>query len=234
MISTKDLTTIFEIDWVTVIIASIVLLCIVVIVWRNIDELKNKLGIKTKRDIEHELLVKTSQNLSDLQERHEKDMDDFRSSQAENVRQSIRHDEIIREDLQCFTTEIRKAIDDLNKQMQTYSDNRVHDRAQSFEIQKELTNSIKAISDGGKKREVQIDALMVGSRELLGAEIDRRFDKYIAMQGIPSDEYDEFVSLHDAYNGCHGNHNRDVKFDYVVHNLPVLPVEAKLKRVNDE
>lgn len=52
----------------------------------------NKLGIETKwirrRREEHELLIQTSQNLTILQKKHD-----------ESVRQSIRHDEIIKSDI---------------------------------------------------------------------------------------------------------------------------------------
>ena len=230
MIPKKEIITLLEIDWTSFVVALVLLLCIVVIVLKNIDSLKERFGIKTKRDIEHELLIQTSKNLSALQEQHKNDMADFKRSQTENVNQSIKHDERIRNELEQFMSEMKETITTINNQMQTYSNNRVRDREQSLQIQKELTDSIKTIADGGKRREEQMDAVMTGNRELLGAEIDRRFEKYIELHGIPADEYDEFVSLHKAYKGCKGNHNRDTKYEYVVSNLPVLPVESKIKR----
>lgn len=230
MISKNEIVTLLEIDWVGVTVALIMALCIVVLVWQKLDYIKEKLHIKTKRDIEHELLLQTVQNLSELQKRHTEDIDSFKKTQEENVSQSLRHDEMIKEELQNFMGEIRESISVTQDQISQFYDNRLHDREQSFEIQRQLTASIKSIAESGDKRATQIEALMIGSRELLGAEIDRRFDKYIALQGIPADEYDEFVSLHDAYNGCKGNHNRDVKFAYIIDNLPVLPVESKIKK----
>ena len=47
------------------------------------------------RNIDHELLTKTVQDLTELHNKHEED-----------TRQSIRHDEMIREDLQALTTTV--------------------------------------------------------------------------------------------------------------------------------
>lgn len=151
--------------------------------------------------------------------------------------------------LLCFTVGFLKALEYLatkfgietksqrdRKLLIKTSDNlaalqKQHDKDME-QFKKELTDSIKVVADGGKRREEQIEAVMIGNRELLGAEIDRRFDRYIEMGGIPSDELNEFISLHDAYKGCKGNHNRDAKFQYIIENLPVLPVESKLKNKN--
>lgn len=226
----NDVNTLIEVDWQQVIIALVVGLGVIVGFWKSAEYIATKLGIETRQSRDRKLLEQTAKNLSELQKQHVSDVRVFKETQQTNVEQSIKHDERIRNELKEFTTEVRSAIDELNAQMQQYNDNRVHDRAQSFSIQRELTDSIKAVADGGDRREQQIDALMVGNRELLGAEIDRRFDKYIELQGIPADEYDEFVSLHDAYKGCKGNHNRDAKYDYIIENLSVLPVESKLKK----
>lgn len=172
-----------------------------------------------KRNNDHQLIIDTANTLKQLQNKHDAD-----------VAESKKHDQQIEIQLQNFIEEIRDSISDTHNQILQYAQNRVKDREQSFKIQKELTDSIKTIADGGKKREQQIEAVMIGNRELLGAEIDRRFDKYISLQGIPSDELDEFISLHDAYKGCKGNHNRDAKYQYIIDNLPVVPIESKLKK----
>lgn len=213
---------VLKIDIVAVLFGLFVIFSAILAIAKIIEELSILIGKPVKwirrRNDDHQLILDTANNLKELQKKH-----------AIDVEQSIKHDNKIKEDLRNFMSEIRDSVTETQKQVTEYSDHRAHDREQSFRIQKELTDSIKVIADGGKKREEQIEAVMAGNRELLGAEIDRRFDKYIGLRGIPSDELDEFVSLHDAYKGCKGNHNRDAKFQYIIENLPVLPVESKLK-----
>ena len=184
--------------------------------------IKKHFGIKTKSDLDHELLIKTSQNLATLQDRHIKDMDEFKKRQEENVSQAIAHDERIRNELQAFTTEVRDAIDRLNAQMKQYNDNRVHDRAQSFEIQRQL-------NERSDDRDKKIEALMLGSMELLGDKIDQRFSRYVALDGIPENEVEEFDGIFAAYKGLGGNHKRAEKYRYVKDHMKVIPVESKLK-----
>ena len=74
------------------------------------------------------------------------------------------------------------------------------------------------------RRDLQIEALMFGTKELLGIEIDQKYDKFIKIQGILSDEVDEFNSIYEAYRKLKGNHNREKKYNYVNDNLPVIPV----------
>lgn len=184
--------------------------------------IKKHFGIKTKSDLDHELLIKTSQNLATLQDQHIKDMDEFKKRQAENVSQAIAHDERIRNELQAFTTEVRDAINQLNAQMEQYNENRIHDRAQSFEIQKQL-------NERSDDRDKKIESLMIGSMELLGDKIDQRFSRYVALDGIPENEVEEFDGIFAAYKGLGGNHKRAEKYRYVKDHMKVIPVESKLK-----
>ena len=214
----NDIATLFEIDWVSVIIAFLAIVVTVPIILKGAEYIAQKLGIELRftrrRREEHELLVKTSENLAKLQEKHEQD-----------VEESIKYDQVIKEELHAFAKEIKDSIKKNQDRMDDFYANRIHDREQSFQIQRELTDSIKEVADGGRKREEQMNAVMMGSRELLGAEIDRRFDKYLSMNGIPSNEWDEFIALHDAYKRCHGNHSRDAKFEYVTEQLGPIPVK---------
>ena len=184
--------------------------------------IKKHFGIKTKSDLDHELLIKTSQNLATLQDQHIKDMDEFKKRQEENVSQSIAHDERIRNELQSFTAEVRDAINQLNAQMEQYNENRIHDRAQSFEIQRQL-------NERSDDRDKKIESLMIGSMELLGDKIDQRFSRYVALDGIPENEVEEFDGIFAAYKGLGGNHKRAEKYKYVKDHMKVIPVESKLK-----
>ena len=114
--------------------------------------------------------------------------------------------------------EDRKALHD---EMSKFTENRIHDREQSLQIQKELNESIYC-------RDAQIEALVIANKEMLAEKINEKYKYYISIKGIPEDEYDEFVSLHNAYNGVGGNHHGDAKFEYCIEHLPIIPVETKL------
>ncbi len=176
---------------------------------KTIGKLIRKLGInlETKgmrqRREDHELLIKVSENLVKLQERHENDEEEFRNN------------------LNNYMAESRKDRKALHDEMKQYSTNRVNDRQQSLQIQKELKDSISS-------RDVQIESLVIANKEMLAEKINEKYKYYISIKGIPEDEYDEFVSLHKAYNGVGGNHHGDAKFQYCIKNLPIIPVETKL------
>lgn len=217
-----EMQTLLDLDLSTVALGFVGILVVLVLILSKLDFLKKFFGIKTKADVEHELLMQTSQNFTKLQSQHLKDMEEFRKKQDENVAQSIRHDERIRNDLQEFTTEVREAINQLNNQMEQYNENRVHDRAQSFEIQKQL-------NERSDDRDKKIEALMLGSMELLGDKIDQRFSRYVALDGIPENEVEEFDGIFAAYKALNGNHKREEKYKYVKNHMKVIPVESKLK-----
>lgn len=164
---------------------------------------------------EHELLIKTSESLSRLQDRQEED----------RIR-SDKHDEEIRQEIAEFTHELKEALIEQKKQMNVYAENRVNDREKSREIREEINDSIDKLAEGAAERKEQIKALMCGTMELLGDKIDQRFSKYIAMKGIPENEVAEFDGLWNAYhNELNGNHGRTQKYKYVKEHLQVLPIE---------
>lgn len=129
------------IDWWYVILALLLLLVVVKFVWSLFDWLfVDKLGIKTKKMRQREqesqqlkttaeLAKTTAENLDKLQQRHCKDEAEFRNNLNNYMKES-------RED--------RKA---LHEEMTVYSTNRVNDRRQSLEIQKELTGSQNKLTD---------------------------------------------------------------------------------------
>ena len=97
-------------------------------------------------------------------------------------------------------------------------------REQSMDIQKDLKDSIELLTKADVARSEQIESVMVGIKELLGDTIDQKYEKYIRLGGIPSDEVDEFNSVFSAYEKVNGNHNRKKKYVYVMDNLPIIPV----------
>lgn len=173
-----------------------------------------KFGIETKSMREKrenkELLKTTAENLAKLQDRHTEDEETFRKNLNDYMKES-------RED--------RKA---LHAEMKQYSQNRIDDRKQSLKIQEELKESIKAISDSNIENDKQIISLIQAQKEMLAEKINEKYKYYLSIGGVPEDERDEFISLHDAYKGVGGNHNGDAKFEYCINHLPIIPVETKL------
>lgn len=210
-----DLKQLIQIDWWYVILAICLLLFCVKVVWSLFDWLVfEKLGVETKkmkqRRLEREelratteLAKTTAENLDKLQKRHLDDEKEFRNNLNNYIEES-------RKD--------RKALQD---EMARYSENRINDRKQSLEIQKELKDSISAM-------DVRFNPLIVANKEILAEKINEKYKYYISIKGIPEDEYDEFVSLHSAYNGVGGNHHGDAKFQYCIDHLPIIPVQTKL------
>lgn len=217
-----EMQTLLDLDLSTVALGVVGILVVLVLILSKLDFLKKFFGIKTKSDIGRELLEQTSRGLSELQQQHMNDMKEFRDKQNENVEQSIRHDERIRNDLAVFITEMRDSIESLTEQMNQYAENRVHDREQSREIQKQL-------NERSDDRDKKIEALMLGSMELLGDKIDQRFSRYVALDGIPENEVEEFDGIFAAYKALNGNHKREEKYKYVKNHMKVIPVESKLK-----
>lgn len=217
-----EMQTLLDLDLSTVALGVVGILVVLVLILSKLDFLKNFFGIKTKSDIGRELLEQTSRGLSELQQQHMNDMKEFRDKQNENVEQSIRHDERIRNDLAVFITEMRDSIESLTEQMNQYAENRVHDREQSREIQRQL-------NERSDDRDKKIEALMLGNMELLGDKIDQRFSRYVALDGIPENEVDEFDGIFAAYKALNGNHKREEKYKYVKNHMKVIPVESKLK-----
>lgn len=210
-----DLKLLGQIDWWYVALAIVILFICIKAVWSLFDWLfVEKLGLETKkmrqRRLEQEelkttteLAKTTAKNLDKLEKRCCKDEEEFKNN------------------LNDYMEESRKDRKALHSEMTNYSNNRVNDRKQSLQIQKELKDSIAV-------RDVQINALVVANKEMLAEKINEKYKYYISIQGIPEDEYDEFVSLHSAYNGVGGNHHGDAKFQYCIEHLPIIPVETKL------
>lgn len=186
----------------------------------------NKLGLETKwmreKREEHELLIQTSQNLADLRNQHNHD-----------VEESNTHDENIKEELSAFMKEIKSSIVKTQSEIKQFTENRINDRKQSLEIQKELTDSIKSIAEYNSTKDKQIDNLMAAQREVLADKINEKYKYYISIKGIPEDEVDEFTNLHTAYKGVGGNHSGDAKYEYCINHLQVVPVKTKLL-INDD
>lgn len=210
-----NLETVLYFDWRQTAIALFALISFGIAMYEVWKKIKSIFGIEFKKDRErreeHELLVKTSNNLIALQSKHDKDEKDLKKC------------------LLSFIDETRKENAQLRAAINKQEENNLVYREVSRGIREDLANSVKALADSQKDRDAQIEALMCGSKELLGSTIDQLYSKYVALEGIPESEVDEFNDIFAAYKQLKGNHRRDAKYLYVKEHLPVLPVETKLK-----
>ena len=218
-----EIEALFSIDWKSVILSIFIILFAFQIIVRLFEWfLFDFLGIETKsmrqRKEEHELLIQTSNELKKLSDRH-----------LDDIKASIEHDQKIQNNLDDCMNEITLSLKETQDAIKQFTENRIHDREQSFEIQKELTDSIAKISDSNNYRDEQIENLLLSQKESLADRINQKYKHYLSIKGIPEDEVDEFVSLHSAYNAIGGNHHGDAKFNYCMEHLPIIPVEVKLK-----
>lgn len=222
-----NLERLMEIDWWYVFLAVCLLLLCIKTIWSLLDWLLfEKIGIETrkmKQKRQESELLKTTTELAETTA-------DLAKTTAENLdklqKMHIKDEEEFRNNLNSYIEESRKDREALHDEMTKFTNNRISDRKQSLEIQKELKDSISA-------RDVQIESLVVANKEMLAEEINKKYKHYISIKGIPEDEYDEFVSLHNAYNGVGGNHHGDAKFQYCIEHLPIIPVETKLAYKNE-
>ena len=94
-----------------------------------------------KLDAVMALATKTAENLEELQKRHAKDEEEFRQN------------------LNNYMEESRKDRKALHDEMSKFTSNRVSDRQQSLQIQKELKDSIQGLIDGQNDRDGKIETL---------------------------------------------------------------------------
>lgn len=119
---------------------------------KTVGALIKKIGLETKamrqKREDHEnlesvmkLAKTTAENLDKLQKRHIKDEEEFRNN------------------LNNYMEESRKDRKALHDEMIKFSNNRISDRAQSLQIQKELKESIQDLIDKQKVKDDKIETL---------------------------------------------------------------------------
>lgn len=196
-----------EIDWWYVITALVILLLFIKFVWSLIDWLFfEKLGIETKKMKQRreereqlkattELAKTTAENLAKLQQRHTKDEEEFRSN------------------LNNYMEESRKDRKVLHDEITRFTNNRIHDREQSLEIQKELKDSIKILTDGQQDRDKKISDL---TDMFVDKEIDDlRFKILDFASSISSgmrynkESYDHILKIYGKYEKILEEHNME-------------------------
>lgn len=170
-----------------------------------------------KQNDDHDLLVSTIDKVDKMVKTHANDKKDV-----------IKQNDELRQILSDFMTEVKTAIAETQSSIKQYGENRVHDRDVSFEKERRINERFDRILDSNDARDNKIDALIIANKEILAEKINEKYKFYVSINGIPEDEYDEFVSMHTAYKGVGGNHHGDAKYEYCMNHLPVIPVETKL------
>ena len=196
-----------DIDWWYVIFAVLLFLFCVKAVWSLFDWLFfEKLGIETKKmkqkrqesellQTTYALAKTTAENLDKLQKRHTKDEEEFRNN------------------LNDYMEESRKDRKALHDEMTRFTNNRIHDREQSLEIQKELKDSIKVLTDGQQERDKKISDL---TDMFVDKEIDDlRFKILDFASSISSgmkynrESYDHILKIYGKYEHILEEHNME-------------------------
>lgn len=203
----EELEYFMHIDWWQVFLAACFLLFAIKAVWSVLDWLLfEKLGIETKKMKQRrqdnellkataELAKTTAENLYKLQDRHIRDEENFRIN------------------LNDYMEESRKDRKALHEEMTNFKNNRVEDREQSLEIQKELKDSIKFLTDSQKDRDEKINNL---TDMFVDKEIDDlRFKILDFASSISSgmkynrESYDHILKIYGKYEKILEEHNME-------------------------
>lgn len=159
--------------------------------------LKSK-GIETqsmreKRE-DHELIRANAQAIKDLAELHKKDNE-----------LSNEHDEMIREELHQFMDEVRYDI-------KTFTDNRVHDREQSLEIQEKWTDKIDCVFNRLDEMQKQTDERFAQSEAKTNKRVQsdikeriaqsyRRYDKTKKISHMELEALGDLIDTYESFGG---------------------------------
>lgn len=120
------------------------------------------------------------------------------------VEQTIIHNNEIKNDLFTFMSNINSSVEILKNK------------------QNELINTVNEIVESNKTRD---DATI----EEMCDRICQKTRYYInVLNGIPEDEYDDFVRLFKSYEAIGGNHGAKEKYEYCMKHLDILPVKKEV------
>jgi hypothetical protein len=148
-------------------------------------------GMRQRRE-DHELLIKVSENLVKLQERHTKDEEEFRKN------------------LNDYMAESRKDRKALHDEMKQYATNRINDRQQSLEIQRELKGSQNEITDKVDNISKKLNEMEKKENKRVQSEIKERiaqsYREYKKTKKITSEELEALEDLIETYE-THGGEN---------------------------
>ena len=155
-----DVQALFAIDYKNLIIGILLITTAVLAVWKIWDEIQKRTGIETKwsrsKREQSELLTHTAEDLAALEKKHDADENELKKA------------------LQDFINETRAENALLMAEMKQYADNRIHDRAQSFQIQKELTDNQKDLKDLFNSMSIKLDELKKETEDRFSAAAEKQ------------------------------------------------------------
>ena len=183
----------------------ILLIILSMLVWKGIIELKdwffNRYGIETKRMKEkredHELLVKTSQNLALLQEKSEKD------------------DRALEVAFEVFIDEVRESFEQVHKKFEEMNEAQFKRKEQSLMIQKELNNKIDDICHVLDEMQKNTNERFAQSEEKTNKRVQsdikeriaQSYRRYNASKKISHMELEALEDLIDTYESFGGQNS---------------------------
>lgn len=187
-----------EIDFLGWFIATVVF----ILVWRGATEIKdwffNRYGIETKNmkkeREDHELLLKTSENLILLQEKSEKD------------------DRALEVAFEVFIDEVREAFEQVHKKFEETNEMQLKRREQSLEIQQQLNNKIDSICHVLDEMQKNTDERFAQSEEKTNKRVQsdikeriaqsyRRYDKSKTISHMELEALEDLIDTYESFGG---------------------------------
>ena len=146
------------------------------------------------------------------------EIDELRKQQIEEIKRSIEKDDELKKDIKNLS----EAVSETQEHITTFADNRIKDRAQSFQIQKELIDAQKQISASLESVEKKLDQMKIDTdrrfmeseekhdariRAELKDKIGSLYRTYHAKNRITPMEFEALEDLIRAYEGAKGDNS---------------------------
>lgn len=144
------------------------------------------------------------------------EIDELRKQQIEEIKRSIEKDDELKKDIKNLS----EAVSETQEHITTFADNRIKDRAQSFQIQKELIDAQKQISASLESVEKKLDQMKIDTDERFKKSEEKQNDRikaelkdkignyyryYHSKQKISHMELEALEDLIKAYYSAGGN-----------------------------
>lgn len=135
-----------------------------------------------------------------------------------------------RNELDNTVKQLKDTSKSLNESVSTISgaiDKLKENDAEMDKSLKQLSNNIKQVSD-------KMDSIEGATIEDLYDCINRKCKYYMyTINGIPSDEFDSFQRLIEAYDKCGGNHGLQARVAWCIKNLKIVQMDV-VDRMNEK
>jgi len=215
----------FALDFVSLFTGIVVVLVAVKFLSELFKWFIGELGLETKnqrlRREEHELLLKTVDQLKVLYEEHQK-----------SVAKSIEGDKDIESRFDVLEGNIMKAIGDNHKEIEDLRNERKEDVEYSKMARENMYEKIDKSIEDGKLHSQTIEGLVMATRETMCDRLNQKYKYYLRIGGMPEDEIEDFISFFKSYEAIGGNHSIKAKYEYCMNNLKHIPVDKDKKEDN--